>query len=269
MDSFNTVVPPLTYLHSLPLRHPGDCNLLGVTPDMIIYVEETYGAEGWVAQHALKTDGTMLDTVDEEGGRLTDLQPLELPESIQRPRSGWHTMKLNFGGARHRGMSAVERISDIVHPLSPPEKTLLIDHFDLAIMPPLLLGLAESYVLAEAQLVQPDVYVVCRRLRAAYRLSEPQHDEDKQLYDYDSSILHVAHIHHNSQHAQPPLGEMLQSLPGTVLKRPMDCLIAQKHLFIAEGGHGDEPSQLHIWHIEYPEEEELTEDEKWFRKIYG
>ncbi len=71
-----------------------------------------------------------------------------------KPQTGWHTMALNFAGPRHRGMRAPERTLDLVRPLSIQEKMALIDRFRLDVPPPLLLGIAESYVLAETPIMR-------------------------------------------------------------------------------------------------------------------
>jgi hypothetical protein len=243
--------PTLEHIATLPLRHTGDCNLVGVSPDLTVYVEEIYSADGWMAQHALTLDGSIVESVDEDFGGKTDLKPLLLPTNSQRPQTGWHTMRLNFSGPRHRGLRGPERTPDLVRPLTLPEKLLLIEHFHLPVESPQLMGLAESYVLAEAPLAIPDVFVVCRRVRLAIHLYEEQVDVDNQRYDYDTIVVYMAHFYDRADD-EPSLHESLVGLGAVRLRRPMDCLVAFDHLFIADGGTEDHPSVVHVWRITYP-----------------
>lgn len=96
--------PSVTYLTTLPLKYHGDCSLIGVTPNGTIYAEEVYGDEGWIAQHELRQDGTLVRSADENNGSQSDVQPLTLPAELTKPKTGWHTMGLNFAGPRHRGL---------------------------------------------------------------------------------------------------------------------------------------------------------------------
>jgi hypothetical protein len=244
--------PTLRHITTLPLRHNGDCTLIGVAPNFNIYVEEIYSEDGWMAQHVLNLDGQFIASVDEDSGAVTDIDPLPLPEDIARPHTGWHTMHLNFSGPRHRGLRGPERAPDMVRPLTMPEKMLLIDHFKLDILPPMIMGLAESYVLAEAPLTRPDLFIVCRRVRVAYQLMNEAVDQANQPYDYDTLVLYLTHPHHRGDD-EPPLSVALQGIEGANLSRPMDCLITDGHLFIAEGGHDDQLSSVHVWEIDYPE----------------
>ena len=156
----------------LPLRHNGDCTLLGVTPDYTVYVEEIYGDDAKIAQHALALDGSLLASIDEGDAADGELRPLDLPPELIKSHSGWHTMALNFAGPRHRGLRAPERTLDLVRPLSVSEKMALVNQLQLDVLPPLLLGIAESYVLAETLISAPNLYFVCRRVRIAVALTE-------------------------------------------------------------------------------------------------
>lgn len=256
--------PPLEFIRTLPLKHGGDCNLLGVTPDLLIYVEEVYG-EGWLAQHALDLNGAVHQSMDEDEGRQTAITPLELPDDAQRPLTGWHTMKLNFAGPRHRGMRGSERLLDLVRTLSIQEKMLVIDRLGLNTPPPLLFGLAESYVLAETPVHEPNLYIICRRLRLAYGLAEETTDAEGQPYDYDTRVLYAAHFYDRSQELDPPMDAVLDGLPGAPLHRPMDCLIAGGHLFVADGGGDARLNAVHIWRIELPPRKRRTLEER----LYG
>ncbi|MBC8170673.1 MAG: hypothetical protein H7X77_03340 [Anaerolineae bacterium] len=245
--------PTLTYLRSIPLLYTGDCGLLAVTPELNILVEEVYTEDAWIAQHVFSFAGELLHSVDEKAGANKDLQPLAIPEGSSTPRTAWHTMKkLNFSGPRHRGTRESERINDMVQPLAVQEKIALIKRLDLNIAPMLLLGLAESYVLAEAEIQRPYLYIVCRRIRLAYVLAEPARDADRQLYDYDTLVVYLAHwVDRRSDH-EPALIDLINSLPGVELYRPMDCLIHNDYLFIADGGGANRTSQIHIWQIQRP-----------------
>ena len=251
--------PKLHYLTTLPLRHHGDCSLLGVSSDATVFAEESYG-EGWLAQQALRLDGTTIGVVDEAFGEQSDLEPLKLPPDLTRPHTGWHAMALNFAGARHRGLRGPERLLDIVRPLSLQEKRALIDHYELPITPPMLLGLAESYVLAEAPLDYPNRFVVCRRIRLARALPEAQIDGDGERFDYDTFVLYAAHGFDRTQDDSAAVGAPDPLLGGVALHRPMDCLIANDRLFVADGGDETRVSQIHVWTIERSSETAPSSD---------
>ncbi len=241
-------IPKLQHVTSLSLAHSGDCSLLGVASDLTIYVEEVYGEDGWMAQRALQLAGATVAAVDENDGKATAVQPLSLPDDLARPKTGWHTMALNFSGARHRGIRSLEHVTDVAQPLSIEDKMVLNGR--LKVPSPLILGLAESYVLAEAELTPPHLFLVCRRLRVVYALETEQTDEQNQPYDYDSHVLYVAHVYDRSQDVKPTLRESLAGLAGVELCRPMDCLIAHDHVFVADGGEGEQVSRVHVWKIE-------------------
>ncbi len=247
------------------LSYAGDCSLLGVAADGSLYVEETYG-DGWVAQHALSADGRLIDSVDEQSGEATDLQPLPLPDDLTRPRAGWHTLRLNFSGPRQRGLREPERVLDLVKPLTFPEKMLLHQHYALD-APPLLLGLAESYVMAEAAL-DGSWFVVCRRIRVATALPQPQIDADGATYDYDTRVLYLAHLFDRDDDEPPTLLEPDADLVSPTLKRPMDCLIADDRLYVADGGEGERLSAIHIFQLaDLPNRP--SSDDLFLKKLYG
>ena len=259
--------PFVSFLKTLPLKHTGDCSLLGIAPDATIYVEEIYGNEAWLAQHALRLDGTMIESIDEAHGENDDLAPLDLPLQIVKSKTCWHTMALNFAGPRHRGLRAPERTLDLVHPLTIQEKIGLARRYNLDIEPPLLLGIAESYVLAESQIVHPNLYFVCRRVRLAVALPEERTDDDGFPYDYETIVIYLAHFYERDQ--ESTFSDVLGDLTETPLHRPMDCILYGDHLFIADGGADDRRSAIHVWHIDLPEEPTLTEEERLHKKLYG
>ncbi len=258
------LTPPLSYMKSLPLKHKDDCSLIGITPDYTIYAEEVYGEQGWVAQHELRFDGTIIRSVDEgEGG--ASLQPLTLPATLIKPKTGWHTMALNFAGPRHRGLRVLERTADLVQPLTIDEKLAFVKRLNLNLPAPMVMGIAESYVLAECDIVRPHLYFVCRRVRLALALPEEQLDTQQQPYDYDTQILYAAHFYDRNE--ELPTAVLFESLTEVPLHRPMDCLLAGDHLFIADGGDGERSSTIHVWRIELPEAE--NSDEQLKKKIFG
>lgn len=257
--------PMLTYETSIPLQRAGDCSLLGVGRGPTIYAEVIYG-DGWLAQYALAADGSLLAFVDEQDGGQT-LQPLVLPPDVARPQPGWHTMRLNFSGPRHRGLAGPERLLDLVQPLGMADKMRLIEQYRLPLTPPQLAGLAESYVLAEAALVFPDVFVITRRIRLAYRTDGEQLGDDQQPYDYDTLALYLAEIvDRRAERAHLlPLGDDL--LPGATLHRPMDCIVSGDMLVVADGGDGDQCCMVHVWRIERPDATATADQTT--RKLYG
>jgi hypothetical protein len=254
------------HLISMPLKHNGDCSLLGIAADFTVYVEEVYSEDAWVAQHALKLDGTMIFSQDEEGGANTAIQSPTLPPDMVKPRTCWQTMNLNFAGPRRRGLQGPDHLLDMLHPLPVQEKFALVKRLGLKIPPPLLLGLAESYVLAEAELM-PGLYFVCRRIRLAIGLTQEQIDEEGLPYDYDTLALYAAHLYNPGADEELALSEALADLPGVELRRPMDCLYYENHLFVADGGDDQRPSTIHVWQVELPSRE--TPDEALARKLYG
>lgn len=240
----------LTHVHTFSLRHTGDCSLIGYSPGADrLYLEESYGADGWLAQSAYALDGTLSASVDEDFGRVRTLTPLPVPADLVRPGRVWATMKLNFTGARQRGRRALERIDDLVRPLTLPDKIALVARLGLAILPPQLLGLAESYVLAEAAL-RPQLFVVCRRLRFAYVFPDTRTDSDGSPYDYDTHVVHTVHLIDLHDDAEPALTDLLAPFGGVTLRRPLDCLLHDHRLIVAEGGDGQQPGCVHIWQVD-------------------
>lgn len=243
-------IPNLTYKIGIPLKYNEDCNLLGVTPDLKLYIEEIYSHDAWIAQHIYQLDGSHLAIIDEDFGKNTSLSPLQLPANLVRPKPGWHTMDLNFTGPRHRGLRGPERIADMVKPLSIQSKIALVERFGLPVSPPLILGLAESYVISEIELIRPHLYFVCRRLRVAYALPQSEIDSEGETYDYDTQVIYLAHFYDKNQTFDPQIEDLIDPFPGINLVRPMDCLFYENHLFIADGGNTNAKSTIHVWEID-------------------
>lgn len=238
----------LNYLESILLQHNGDCRLLGVSPTLTLYVEEIFGDDDLLAQHALSLDGTLLHSVDESLNKTSAFIPLTLPPNVVRPSPVRQASSLNFSGPRQRGLREQERITDVVRALEVPTRVRLAQQINIPM--PLILGVAESRVLAEALLIPPHTYLVCRRLRIAYALPEPQRDTDHQWYDYDTRTVYAAHLYNAAQDdVELPADEVFAGLPGVQLIRPMDCIVCHGHVFIADGGEANRLSQIHIWRI--------------------
>lgn len=245
-------------LLTVPLLHTGDCSLLGLSDQGQLFVEETYethpaAASGspfsgdlWMAQHIVSQNGQIITTLDEDEGRTTLDTPLDHGLHLARPRRVWATMALNYAGARQRGLRAYERIDDLVQPMTIREKMALAERLALDIPAPMLLGVSESYVLAEALIVAPALYLVCRRVRIAYALPQPLHDSDNLPYDYDTRLLHVAHLYDARADSPPPLSEALDGCMGVSFARPLDCLAQADRLYVADGGAAGRSSQVHF-----------------------
>jgi hypothetical protein len=236
----------LKYNKSLTLYHHGDCSLLGVSLDFELYIEEVYGEDDEVSRYSFN-----LESDFDPATKVREIYTI--PNSITRPLTPQHTTLLNFNIGRYRGLREAERIADLVQPLTIEEKMALAKFLPTPIMPPLLLGIAESTVLAEAPLNPPHLYLVCRRVRLAYALTQPLLDSSRQKYDYDTAVLHFIHLYDVRDDDEHPLHETIASgqslLDGVVLHKPMDCLIHDNHLFIADGGDDTRTSAVHIWTI--------------------
>jgi hypothetical protein len=242
-------VSSLDYLTTLQLKHRGQCALLGVSPDLTVYAEELHGPDERLAQSALRLDGTVAQTAEESAGSAAPFRPLMLPPDAIRPQMGTRTTAFNYSGARLRGLRAAERVDDVVYPLPVPLKMRLVQQHGLDIPPPLLLGLAESCVLAETLLRPPDMFVVCRRIRLAYALPDTRLDDANQPYDYDTLTFHIAHLVDRAGDDDGPITTLTSDLPGAPLHQPTDCLICAGHLFIADSGQDHALNAVHIWRI--------------------
>ncbi|MBZ0295558.1 MAG: hypothetical protein K8L99_23575 [Anaerolineae bacterium] len=223
-----------------------------VGDDLTIYIEEVY--DGWIAQHAINCHGEVLASVDEDFGRQPRPTLLSLPARGKKPTPPTVSRALNFHGPRQQGMREDERIADMVRPLSIESKLWLTKKLALSMPPFLLLGVAESHVLAEARLLT-DEFVVCRRLRLAYALQQPKIGTDQQPYDYDTLVLYVAHLYNGAANdTELPVEQVFLDWPEVDLQRPVDCLVYQDHLFIAECGMDDKRASVHVWQIQrHPE----------------
>jgi len=237
---------------SFALQHPGAPSLIGATQDGQVLVEEIYGDEGWLAQGHYDRDGTLLRSVDEDHGRCHLIEQLPLPADLTPPARGWHTMRLNFAGPRHRGNRELERVDSMVQPLSIAEKIAIGQYISGSLTPMKLIGLAESYVLAECQIVPPSLFVVCRRLRYAYAIDPQSVTDGEATIDYDTRIVHIMQLIDLKDDAEGPISDHLGQFAGVDLKRPMDCLLVGNRLFVADGGDPalGRLAHIHIWRVD-------------------
>ena len=75
----------LRHLATIELSHSGDCALLGIGHDGLVYVEELYGEHDWLAQHELSPSDGLLKSVDEYCGTASVDTTLQLPEAAPPP----------------------------------------------------------------------------------------------------------------------------------------------------------------------------------------
>ncbi len=231
--------PTLRLAQSCFLNHCGECSILGVDAAGRVALEEYY--DDWLAQYVFDRAGTLLAISDEDEGRneespsLFSQIALEAPEAPSLVTRG---ARVNHYGGRWRGMREEERVMDMAQPLSIAEKMALTR---LGLPGPIL-GLAESYTLAEAHLTEQD-WVLIRRLRVAFTVP-PQIDEPEP-YDYDTLEIYIAQWFDADADAAP-LDQGLIALGS----RPMDAQVRDGFLFIADGGEAPRPGALHIFEIE-------------------
>ena len=244
----------LKLLATIELPHAGDCALLGVDREGCVYVEELYGEQDWLAQHKISLSAGLLESVDEQCGTVPPPAPLPLPALRASPSKMNVFDHLNFAGARWRGRMADERIKDLLRDLSIAEKIALVDYLDWEIDPLRLLGIAESIVLSCCP-YSDGGYLICRRIRVAYRLPVAQradHGLDPD-YDYDSVEAHLLHRLPADALELPDLTECLTEFD---LCRPLDCMRLDGKVYLADGGEGAIKSALHVFEIETSDDEE-------------
>jgi hypothetical protein len=220
------------HLCNISLNYKGDCALCGITDAGVIYVEED-DDENWI-RYRIAPDYKILQSGE-----------IELPHHLIVPYSPTDH-PLNYNGIRYRGMREEDRVAAWAQPLPLIEKMSLLPLLNLNIAPMLLLGIVESHITSEAQLLDA-VTLVCRRVRMAYGLAQPLIDATGLPYDYDTVTLHVAHIYDAETNTAPPLGEALQGLGGIKLQRPLDCVVHKDRLIVADASAGNQTNQLRIY----------------------
>ncbi len=240
----------LNYVRNIELLYNGAARLRGVlpgtAPEFRLFVEEIYSEDDWFAHHVLTLGGEHLQTVDERYGENRHAHPIPLPNGTAIPGTVRSTAFLNFAGVRLRGMREAERVAETARALGVRDKLAIIARFGLTFSPMMLLGTAESTVLAEAQ-IGPELFVVCRRMRVVYALPQPETDRDRQPYDYESLTFYVAHP--VTLDEDPTLETAFAGLPGVVMDNPMDCMAAGGYLLVAEGGSEAQRSRVHLWQL--------------------
>ncbi|MCY4072426.1 MAG: hypothetical protein OXG60_14110 [Chloroflexi bacterium] len=236
----------LKLLTTIELSHAGDCALLGVDHEGCVYVEELYGEHDWLAQHKISLSEGLLESVDEQYGTVPPPAPLPLPELCGSPSTMKVFDHLNFSGARWRGRIVDERIQDLLRDLSIAEKIALVDYLDWDIDPLRLLGIAESIVLSCCPYGDGE-FLLCRRIRVAFRLPAAGRDDHGLDCDYDSIAVHLLHRLPGDALELPDLRECLTCFD---LCRPLDCMRVDGKLYLADGGEGEIKSALHVFEIE-------------------
>lgn len=229
------------------LNHHGTVTLLGISPDLTAYVEEMYDDETWLARYSVSKDGLLTLLGDEDSGK-TPLKSFDLPMGSIRPQSAKQTHALNFTGPRQRGMVEEDRIREMARPLSIQAKMQIAELLNLKIPAPMILGITESYVISEAQLSET-TFVVCRRIQIAHALTNPQIDAQGNTYNYDSLRLNIAHLYSPDMDNEVPVEVALQGLPQQQLNYPLDCVIHEDLLWIADGGTPQTKGSVCIWKI--------------------
>jgi hypothetical protein len=237
------------FRHSVtfPLLYESDCKLLGVTAEGLIYAEELYGDDDWLAQHKISMSNGIIDSIDELAGENLDVIPFNLPKTTIMPSSKSCCESLNFRGARLQGIQINDHIADMVLPLSIEDKIELVDFMEWDISPMQIIGVAESVVLSHTRL--PDeMLLVCRRVRIAYRLTELA-EQGGIPYDYDSLDVYVLHEFDPEDDELPDLVDCLNDIEDVDLLRPMDCLYHDARLYVADGGEAGDVSAIHVFEI--------------------
>jgi hypothetical protein len=201
------------HLCNISLHYKGDCALLGSTAAGNIYVEE-YDDEGSIRHH-LAPDGAIIASGD-----------LDLPELLHTPYSPT-VHPLNHSGGRYRGLREHDRVAEWVQPLTVMEKMPLMQQLNLAVSPMALLGIAESRVLSEAPLGD--------------NLSFP--------YDYDTLVLHLVHTYDADSDTSPALATAIQGLDGIILQHPVDCIVQEHRLIIADASDGKNVSRVVMYEV--------------------
>lgn len=230
--------------HQLPAY--SECALTGVLPGGDLVTIETYDDSDanptrYIIHHPQQTEQSYVQRLGPDEDFSWPARPL-VPEGVHR------TSALNYVGGRWRGLREAERVSDWVQPLTIMEKMALLQQLKLQLPPLMLLGIAESRVLSEAHL-HDNCYVVCRRLRLAYALTQPLQDADGLPYDYDTHAIYVAHVYDAARDLTPSLVEVLKGPGNIALAYPLDCLVDEDRLYVVEGGTPSTPCQLHIWQV--------------------
>jgi hypothetical protein len=237
----------VSHLWTQDLLYADSCSFLGISPDQHIFVEEFYG-ENWFAQHHLDADGQICASVDEQYGQQ-DADALDLPAGTLSAQMPPHDHPLNLPLLREWGMRAEDRVMEWVQPLTIAEKLALIALLSLNISPMQLLGLAESRVLAQADLNERQS-LICRRLRLLVALPQVRRHASGLPYDYETIPCSVLHLWDRQTQEPATLENILPALGGIPLIHTLDFLVYAGRLYLAQGGTSDQPNKVHCWQID-------------------
>lgn len=224
----------------IPLKHTGECYLLGVS-DSKIYVEEFYD-QSFIAHHEITFDGKILHTVDENFGK-NEITPLQIPDGIIIPHISLDH-PLNHSGLRYQGLREEEKVMEWVQPLAVMTKMPLLKALNLTIPPMMIFGIAESRVLSQT-FVDDKTQIVCRRIRLLRALPEIQQDNDGLPYDYDTISFSLLHTYNIETGECPLLHEAIQNQSES--QNPQDCLYIGNRLIVSNNSNGDNPNEIHIY----------------------
>lgn len=241
----------LKHKTTFELDHAGDCQIVGLDDAGNIFVEEIYGDDDLLAQYQLSMSGARVKTVDEGDCAEGESVSLTLPHDIERPSRAREFQHLDFAGARRRGLAASERVDEITRRLTMMEKTDLVDYLELDIDPGRVIGMAESRIISACR-IDSAHWIVCRRIRAAYRLPKLRADSRGRAYDYDSIPICLLHPLADLAQELPDLETCLRWTLDADLYRPQDCMTWRGKLIVADGGDEDVPSALHIFDLNLP-----------------
>jgi hypothetical protein len=233
----------LHHIQSLEIAVGEMCSLLGVSPTSgRVYCEVVNDERVTLYEYAVSSAQLQAPA------RNSRLYYDDLPTDLIAPQVPTQTTWLNHTGLRWRGMRETDRVVDWVLPLTIMEKMQILPHVGIQLTPMQLLGVAESQILSEAKLNDDGAYLVCRRLRLAYALAQPQHDENGP-YDYDTILCHVVHCIEGEQ--EPSWESIFTDFDREQVKAPIDCLFHEDKIYIADSGT---PSiadaamcSLHVW----------------------
>lgn len=237
----------MRFLQNYPLDYAEDCRLLGIGQQGDLYVEEIYG-DDWFAQHHFAPDGRRIASIDEHYGRV-DARSLSLPPTLITPSIRDLDDSWTFVGGRARGLRIEERISDLLQPLSIAERAYLSAQIHPSIAPGQWLGISARLPRAVAH-VAPSLLLVCSKVQIAYALLSPAVDAHRMLYDYDTITLFLLQSYDVQVKEKPPVSVSLKEIDGQPLYRPLDCLVFNGRLYVADGGANDRKSAIRVWEIE-------------------
>jgi len=224
------IVPDVTLCKTIPLAHISECAIAGLYADGRIAVEEFY--DDWLARSLFSADGTLLMFSDEgahENDSAPDFDLAPFPAGLNPPPPIGRASVLSYEIGRWRGLRDDERIAS-------PYK-----------IPGVIMGTAESYVLAEA-VIRPNLSLVCRRLRIAYALATPAYDASGAPYDYDTFVLHLAQWFDPATASAANCAPLDQPRPN-VGACPMDAMYDGSRLYVVNGGDAERLSALHLYEV--------------------